>query len=307
VSSTKSSGRGAYIALIGIDGIGKTTLAAALRDRLISVGHKAELMSWRRYVMNKPARETVAFPRPSMESLWVESFRLFLGGALVDRQPWRAPSTLAELNATGGAERLNGRTIENVSPSGPYAAAWVELAANVLLRFEVIQPMLDAGVTIIQDSFGYKHLCKYFLTTGHLSPAWAERSRAAHTFVRSLFGELLRPDYGIYVAGSPETALTWRQADGGQPTIFENFAVAGLPSEASFADLQDRCIAHFTSFADEYGWTTLQVSDRSQEENHSAVFEVLGRGAIGHLFRNTSCGLALSRGDERSQEDRFHA
>ncbi len=281
-----SPNRGAYLAFLGIDGIGKTTAARRLCDELRAAGRPTELVSWKRCVTEHVLCGSADFPRPSLEQLWLESFRLFMGRASVNGQRWKSPSTLDQLYGPAGTASLVGAKITDFSPSGPLAAVWVELAANLLLRFEVIEPLLKCGTTVVQDSFGYKDLVKLLTMVARLCSEWVQPLELAGTFIRRCFGEFLGPDVGIHLRGSASMALDWRRRAGQAPSIYENFSVLGHTTEQSFLELQEGCAILFASFAEAHKWVVVTMQERPPEDNGEAIL---------HALRDTSVASGLRR------------
>src|SRR5512139_1928056 len=70
--------RGVYVALLGLDGSGKTTVAHGLTERLAAQGHKPEYMNWRG-ILDQGDRED--FPYITVRQLLVEIYRTRYGGA----------------------------------------------------------------------------------------------------------------------------------------------------------------------------------------------------------------------------------
>ena len=227
--------RGAYVALLGIDGTGKTTLAEALAERCAQAGRPVRTVSWRRLV--ESPTQPAGWPKDSLQNLWLEIFRLYYGGATLDGGARTMPGSYDELVAAGGTEHLHDATVEGVRAHGPLAAALLEIAGNVLLQRDAIERWVAEGCVVIQESYGFKHVVKELLLVEELDPGLAAEAALTLRFARDFFGRVCVPDVGVLVAGEPALALRWRTAEAGRTGVFENFSVAGEDPGASFLAL----------------------------------------------------------------------
>ena len=74
----KADERGLYISFLGIDGIGKTTLAQSLAEELRKRGRKVTAVSWR----SSLDADLPVWPQEALRTLWMDTFRLIFGGAM---------------------------------------------------------------------------------------------------------------------------------------------------------------------------------------------------------------------------------
>jgi thymidylate kinase len=273
------STRGLYVALLGIDGIGKSTLAADLAELSRRAGRPCTTISWRRAIEQPVDGDATRYPVPSMQNLWFEIFRLYYGGATLDGGTRTLPGSYADLNSRGGTEYLHDATVDGLRAAGPFAATWLEVAGNLLLRHETIEGLLDRGHLVVQESFGYKHVVKELLLVERLAPGWVADLEPARSFLRDFFGRALRPDLGIHLAGDPRLALRWRTAALGRSGAFENLAIAGDDEGESFIALQSACAAEFGRFADAHGWLRVAIADAPAAVNRERILAAV-RGTL---------------------------
>ena len=275
-------GRGLHVALLGIDGSGKTTLVGDLAERAQRRGIPVHKVSWRGFV-ERP--EADGYPLEEMRRLWARSFRLYFTGATdPEGRPVDPPTSFDELNRRGGTEYLNGIPMSEQAAHGPLAAAWIELAANTLLHREVIQPLVARGHLVLQESYGYKHLLKLFAYADKLAGAPDALTAGCREFVTNYFGGYLVPDVGVFVAADPAVALRWRMRQAGRLGTFETFASAGDDPQQSFLDLQSEATARYADFAECFGWTRVESRDTSREENLRTTLEVLSSTPLAGLL-----------------------
>jgi hypothetical protein len=276
-------GRGAYVALLGIDGTGKSTLAAGLAERCAQVGQPVRTVSWRRLV--ESPTEPAGWPKDSLQNLWLEIFRLYYGGATLDGGAREMPGSYDDLVACGGTEHLHDAEVAGVRPHGPLAAALLEIAGNILLQRDAIERWVAEGCVVIQESYGFKHVVKELLLVEELDPALAGEAALTLRFARDFFGRACVPDVGVLVAGDPALALRWRTAEAGRTGVFENLSVAGEDPATSFLALQARCTAIFDDFAAEHGWLRFEVQDESPAHNRDRLLAALADTPLGRLLQ----------------------
>jgi hypothetical protein len=280
--------RGAYVALLGIDGTGKTTLAEALAERCAQIGQPVRTVSWRRLI--ESPTEPAGWPKDNLQNLWLEIFRLYYGGATLDGGTRTMPGSYGELVAAGGTEHLHDATLDGVRAHGPLAAALLEIAGNILLQRDAIERWVAEGCVVIQESYGFKHVVKELLLVEELDPARADEAALTLRFAHDFFGRACVPDLGVLVAGDPALALRWRTAESGRTGVFENFAVAGEDPGASFLALQSRCVDIFEEFAAAHGWLRFEVRDVPREVNRDRLLAELATTPLGALLRLDEVG-----------------
>jgi hypothetical protein len=276
---TPVSGHGLYIALLGIDGIGKSTLADELAVACKRAGIAHTVVSWKRWIEPQHHQDT-DYPLRSLRDMWFETFRLCYGGGSIDGGARDLPSSYEDLVASGGSDYLHAAQIAGAHASGPFAASWIELAGNLLLYFEVILPLVQRGEIVIQDSFGYKHVIKELLLTDRIDPGQKDALEEARKCFSTFFGRILAPDLGLLVTGETSMALKWRTRAVGHTGAFEDLSIAGGEG-STFLTMQGDCAAEFAEFAQAYGWTHLEMIDAAWQVNRMRLFPQLRATALG--------------------------
>lgn len=260
--------RGVYLAFLGIDGVGKTTLANRLVAELTGRGVKVRKVSWRDTVSVPGA---TSWPVDALQEVWLDTFRLLFGGARTDDgEPLRLPRTFAQWHAEGWEDRLATTRTAQADRSGPLAAALAELAGNLVLTDSFIRPLVEQGYTVVQETFPYKHVLKELLVAGHIS---AEESFAGlvavlEVMTREVFSsDMMQPDVGVHVVGTAEQAYRWKMAQSGRLGVLEDLSAAGRDGEQSYITLQTQTAGYFTRACAQWGWITHEVDDQGLESN----------------------------------------
>jgi hypothetical protein len=155
-------GRGVSVALMGIDGAGKTSLLRYLGQALAEIGVESVDAS------KKPAigaaRLAGGFPARSLERLWLESWRLVLGGGHAGEV---SVDTVIPLQFTDETRVASGWIVDalpaevvGVRRSGPVASALNELTLDQVIQAEITGPALERGAVAFVDGFGFKPAIK---------------------------------------------------------------------------------------------------------------------------------------------------
>ena len=259
---------GLRIAMLGPDGIGKTTLTENIRTRLADRGIDLHVVSWRRLIDGSPAPSP--YPQTAFEQLWVEDWRLLYGGGSVAGQPVdeRIPRTFEEFAALR-AEETFPLGAEGVRSSGPLASGLVEAALDFVIEAEVVRPKAAEGVVVVRESFGYKPVLKALLIAAACRADTVPREVVERmvTRVTDIYADpFLQPDIGILLDGAPGTAHARRSVEGRGVGVAEDFALSGRTGAESFLSLQEECSAHFTKAAADWGWYRLDVGTRTPQD-----------------------------------------
>lgn len=282
--------RGMHVALLGIDGIGKSTLAAELAELCRDRGRPVSVVSWRSYI-DQPSTGATGYPLESLRNLYVETFRLFCAGAVIDGGVGAFPTTYAEFAARGGGAGLDGTSFADVRPSGPVAAVLLEASGNLIFQREVVQPLVARGHVVIEESYGYKHVVKDLIYAAHAAPGATEELALITPFAREFFGRVLQPDVGLYVCGDPALAMRWRTAQSGAPGRFEALPDAERPEALSFIDMQAACAGEFERFAEENAWVHVLQVDAPRSKNRERVLAVVQGTPLGDLLSRSGSAV----------------
>lgn len=261
---------GLYLSFLGVDGIGKSTLARAIADELERLGATVRFVSWRSYIEEK---DQPAWPSEALQQLWLETFRLLHGGSRHDGQWLSLPRNYGEWRDEDWEERLGDLDLTAADPSGPLAAALVELAGNFLFSSQVIRPMAASGEFVVQETFPFKHTLKEVLIARQLAggdPAQLAAVARVEAFLETSFASpQLHPDVGILLDGPVELAYQWRMAQNGRIGLLEDYGAAGDRGKDSFLALQRQTAEVFREASQSWGWLTHTVDGSGLQSNLS--------------------------------------
>lgn len=266
--------QGAYVSFLGIDGIGKTTLARAFRDKLLGLGVNVKEVSWRS--TNGEGGQT--WPHDALQELWVDTFRLLFGGSTVSGQPLALPRDFATWDSEEWEDKLGEMPLTSAHRSGPVAAALAELSGNLVLTDAVIRPLVDSGTVVIQETFPYKHVLKEILVARQISdePRFISICGLLETLILEVFGSAhMQPDLGIFVDGDPTLAHAWRLNETGKLGLLEDFGAAGDRGRESYLQLQEQSAAYFSTAAKSWGWETHVVDNSGLDANLTRGLDLL--------------------------------
>lgn len=271
---------GGYVALMGIDGAGKSTLAARLRAAFAEAGIECVAVG------RKPAIRAAAtgFPGPSLERLWLESWRLLFGGGHDGGRPvdTAVPLSFLRMSTSDITEALPDH-VRDVRRSGPVASLWTEYVIDQLVRAEAVAPVLARGGLALSDGFGFKGAVKALhvarrLPEGAVPDGVLDRTAA---LLRQAYGDpFMQPDLGFLLDADPVLAHGWRTAQSARPGPAEDLWLAGRSDAESFVELQTAVAADLRAAAGDWGWTVLPVDGRPQEETVARAVDI----ALRHPF-----------------------
>ncbi|WP_159011668.1 hypothetical protein [Streptomyces sp. NRRL F-5123] len=276
---------GISLALMGIDGAGKSTLARALREELTARGAEVVDVTWAGAVAALPA----GYPRTSIEQLGVEGWRLFYAGRTIDDAP--VDEAIPRLFADFGASELPRRIGEaggRAHQSGVVASALVELAGHYLLRSAVAAPVVARGGVALNDGFGLKNVLKCLRLAEQMPdgeiPASTLRSLAGQ--VTEIFSDpFLQPDVGLLLDADPALSYRWRMDQNGRLGAGEDLDFAGRPGRDGYLALQGALAAEYRAAAERWGWHVLPVDGRPQHETaEEGLRAVLGDNRVRALL-----------------------
>jgi hypothetical protein len=271
-------GPGLHVAFLGIDGIGKSSLARMLVDELRGMGIPIELVAWREQMVTDPRPNVAA----ALQELWVESWRLIFLGS---EEAASMPRTFAGFEEDGWEDRFADVNLASNPPAGPLASAWLELCGQALVHYEVIQPLRDQGTWAIEESYGFKLVVKELLSARALADD--PRLRAEIDFALSIVPELYRrraPDLGVFVSGPVEMAYRWRLAEAGATRSMEDMGAVGQKGWEGFEALQSESNRMFRELAQGESWLTLEMEDAPAEANFARLMEAMRARLGDELF-----------------------
>lgn len=272
------------LVLLGLDGVGKSTIARALQQTLVEEGRSVTITSWSSASKSMP----VAFSRDCMADLLYSSFRAMYAGARTEEGHVNAhfPRNAEAFTSSKALKNqfLDFDIVDNET-WGVLAGTVTEISGNLMHHFMCVEPQLSSADLVIQESFGYKHLIKDL----HLARLLAERHgqdeylpliEQLERFGEQVYTTILAPTCGIVVDGDPQAAIGRRLLQSGRAEWTEDYQLAGQKSPESFLAMQTFARKRFLEFAERYGWRTVEVrSEGRQRTSARAVSEI--RGAIG--------------------------
>ncbi|PSM40855.1 hypothetical protein C6Y14_22840 [Streptomyces dioscori] len=226
------------MALLGIDGGGKSSVAAALREGLEHAGH--EVVDASTDVMFERAALGEGHPWESLHHIAEEGWRLYL------RQP--------------------------PAQSAVFTSGLLELTAYCVIRADVVEPALERGAVVLTDSFCLKNVVRTLRQAQFMEGCLREAVDQALRGVRTaLSSPVLQPDVGLLLDADPALALRWRRAQRGGLEPGADLSVAGRPGDEAFVELQSALATELREAAGHWGWHVLSVDGRPLAETVSAA------------------------------------
>lgn len=259
---------GASIALIGIDGAGKTSLMGPLRDALMQRGFTVAEVNWQ----NALRTTGPDYPGISLEQLHVEAWRLFFADGVADGRKidQEIPRAYSEFTTSGVLESLAG-TPQGARQSGLVGSALVEFAVEYLLQAEFVRPTMAEGKVTISDGFGFKNVTKVLKLAGEMPQSVRSIPRESLDVlvgaVRAAYASpFLQPTLGILLDADPALTYDWRTRQAGGLGFGEDYSVTGRSDRDSYVELQTYMAEQYRSAAAEWGWQVVPVDGRPQRE-----------------------------------------
>ncbi|MEU7829513.1 hypothetical protein [Nonomuraea sp. NPDC049129] len=248
---------GLDIGLLGVDGVGKSTLTATLVARLEKEGYEVHVVSWRKWLQTAPpglARD-ILLPMhgAAVRALFADA-RTADGLAGTDLLP---PDIGLIDNAI--LADLIAQNLHFNDGTGVLAAMQLEAAASVLLRKLVVEPALQRGCVVIQESYSYKQLVKQAEVAAH----HLRMPRAAivqlHITLADMMFNLCRPSLGVFLTGDLRFAYECRIKDTRGLGPIEHLGDPSLCAYENYEMLQRAAQQHYATFARRCGWPTLNM------------------------------------------------
>lgn len=268
-------GRGKYVALLGLDGSGKTTIAHGLKERLAAQGHKSQFVRWRDVAAQGDRHD---FPYLTLRQLLMETWRSRYGGA-TDTPSLRVqhgPSVFEEFKAA----KLDAGPVDpvDVHRSGVVMSAMLEFISDVLIHTEIVGERLSSGEIVVTESFGYKNVMKVLrvagsIPYGDLPDDLIVRMREFITDAYS--SSFLQPDIGVFLRVTPDECYRRITAQRGGVGPVEDLGFAGRTGRSSFLELQGALFAEYERMAVSWGWHIADVGESSPAEALDAVADIV--------------------------------
>lgn len=267
---------------MGIDGAGKTSLLKYLVRALTAAGVECVDVSKKPAI--RAARGSPGFPGRSIERLWLESWRLLLGGGQAGGKPVDAvlPLQFSELTevSSGWILDMLPDKVADVRRAGPVASMLTEMTIDQIVRAEVTGPVLNGDSVAVADGFGFKTAMKNICIAREL-PADTISDHALDGFERlvrvAYSAPFLQPDVGLFLDVDPRRSYGWRLLQDGRLGAAEDMWLAGRHGPDSFTDLQSAVAEELRMAAADWGWHTIQIDGRAQEETAAEAASIVMR------------------------------
>lgn len=270
-----------HIALMGIDGAGKSTLAAEVAASLRATGRQVEIVNFKR---------AMAAADPATSGILGHVAFAALKAQYAEASPVDATGVLEELLALEGVSsrfaevetRLRAVPVGRNTARPLLSSAVLEIVGGFWVH-TYVESLLRAGVIVVNDSFGFKHVLKNALLAQRLSVPGSPTHRTARLVLetaRSLFHTLFAPTHGYWIDTDPRLALRWRDAAGEEATPFESYGLAGDNGPDSFLAMQEDCRPAFRRAAEDWGWRRVDLADLPREENISRAVRLIEEDTV---------------------------
>ncbi len=261
-----------HVALMGIDGAGKSSLAVELATALHGAGRPAEIVSFKRAMAGTEPVTGSILAHVAYASLKCQYAEASLADHDLDVGALLSATDVGQ-SFPAAERRLRAVPVERNEARPFLSSALLEVVGGFWVQ-SYVEARLRAGVCVIDESYAFKHVLKNVLLAQRLagpgSPVHAEAQRVLDTAV-GLFGTLLGPAVGCWVDTDPELALQWRLKAGEETTAFENYGLLGETGDESFLALQQDCRGAFAAAAGRWGWQRVTMTDRPREDNLAAA------------------------------------
>lgn len=267
------------LVLLGIDGIGKSTIAAALMQCLRSEGKSAIVTSWSSSSRNHPSK----FERQCMNDALFVAFRCMYAAASTRDGPAcrHFPDSAESFFAWEDMRNvfLDMDIVKNEA-WGVLSGALAEIAGNFMFRYFDVVPNLKRGCLVIQETFGYKHLVKDLYLSKMLALRNGDLEFVPLVEKLAELGEwmystVLAPEVGIVIDGDPVPAIERRMAQSGRAGWTENMQLACDSSPESFLHMQQYTRDKFLAYAKRYGWPVITITEEGKEQNTNRAIEII--------------------------------
>ncbi|MEU5876469.1 hypothetical protein [Spirillospora sp. NPDC047279] len=260
------------IALLGMDGIGKSSVSDALAEVLRRQGFEVTLTSWRRHLRaDRSGRGSEA-----LHAAYGAMFRSIYSGCL--GPDGESAEHLLDLDDLGFLADPDVDIALDVHHPAPFVAAGLmETAARLIERDFVIRPALAQGRIVIQESHGLKNVLKMGMFARAVTVGRVETDRALDEYfslVHRCLAHWAPAAQSVVLRGDPRLACRWRERQQGRIPRGEHAGISGRATEASFIALQSGIQAKLIAIAEAERWPCVEMTDRAREENVAAAVRV---------------------------------
>jgi thymidylate kinase len=269
--------RGLSIALMGIDGAGKSTLVSALREALEADGRDVVPVTWEAAVTAAGGDRT-GYPAATLEMLGIEGWRLMYAapGHPERRYYEDIPRWLAEEGPRGMLAKLP------ADPVGGHQAALVtsaliEMVGHQLVQAEVTVPALARGAVTLCDGFGYKNVVKV-LRMAQLIPGpfpAATLDMLLDCAQRTFGDPFMQPEIGLLLDADARLTYEWRISQERRLGPAEDLSLAGRPGRESYLEFQAGLAKEYRAAAEAWGWRLLPVDGRPQAQTVAEALDIV--------------------------------
>lgn len=271
---------GWHLALMGIDGAGKSTLAVALAEALRGRGREVEIVNFKRAMLRAGEPTSTILAHVALTSLKCQYAEAVPVSPGVELETLLSEADLGE-PLLAAERRLRSVPLQRNSPRPFLSSALLEIIGGCWVQAH-IESRVRAGVDVIDESYAFKHALKNVLFSQRMSAPGSAVHIAAQGVLdtaRSVFGALLQPTRGYWVDADPRLALRWRKQSDEVTTPFEDYGLMGETGDDSFLAMQEDCRHHFDTAARQWGWQHLPMLDRARVENVEHAIRVIEKDA----------------------------
>jgi thymidylate kinase len=269
-----------HVALMGVDGAGKSSIATELAGALRAAGRPVEIVSFKRALAGGDPVVSSILGHVAYASLKCQYAEAELGDPDVELESLLSADDVGR-SFPAAERRLRSVPVERNSARPFLSSALLEVVGGCWVQ-SYVEGRLRAGVSVVDESYAFKHVLKNVLLAQRLaapgSAVHAQAQGVLDTAV-SLFGGLLAPAVGCWVDTDPQLALRWRAKAGEETTAFENYGLLGEIGDESFLAMQDDCRLGFADAARRWGWRHVTMEDRPREENIAQALRLIAAPA----------------------------
>lgn len=262
-----------HIALMGIDGAGKSTLAVSLTESIRAGGREAEIVSFKRAMARADPLTSGILGQLASASLMCQYADAEPDGTDCDPVSLLAEAGIGTVLAGSGLveteRRLRAVSIRRNVADPFLSSALLEVVGGFWVH-RYVESRLRDGIVVVDESYAFKHALKNVLIARRLAtPGSALDVGAQHVLhvARSLYGSLLQPTHGYWIDTDPALSLRWRCEHAGTTTSFETYGLMGDSGDDSFLAMQHDCREVFESVAKEWRWHRIEMNDQPREDN----------------------------------------